>query len=284
MGFVTFIKNIKYLFKYNLKQINNKLININEDVFYSNVSKMIDNLEYELPNNPYDIKKPKIYNFEDTLSILATTKKSFIRFGDGEIRLILNEDIGFQSPNNLLSKRLKQILLNSDDNILVGINYHYYYADLRLFHEYPRIVYRTFVNRIRDEQTKLLDLSKNYCSAGVTCAYTTFKEWCFEDWYNKWKQLWDNKKICIICGDRVFSKIEYNIFDNAKHIEYIYESSQNAFEHYDSLLEKAKQIDKDRIILLILGPTAKVLAYIKQICLQQKKLLVNFLVQTSKLY
>jgi len=35
----------------------------------------------------------------------------------------------------------------------------------------------------------------------------------------------------------------------------------NAFEVYEDLLVKAKQIDKGRLIVIILGPTATVLAY-----------------------
>jgi hypothetical protein len=80
-------------------------------------------------------------------------------------------------------------------------------------------------------------------------------------YFERIKEIWRNRDITIICGKTVFDAIEVNIFDCAKSIEYQYAPSLNAFEIYDDLLMKAKQISKERLVIVILGPTATVLAY-----------------------
>lgn len=75
------------------------------------------------------------------------------------------------------------------------------------------------------------------------------------------KTVWANKDIAIICGESVFNEIEYNIFDAANTVEYQKAPTVNAFEEYDKIFQNAKKIDINKIIIIILGPTAKVLAY-----------------------
>lgn len=262
MGLRKLIRNIKYLSKINLKDNILKTSNyITQENFDKAINNTIESLKYEIPNNLWNIKKPNIIDYNDTLDILCNTNKSIIRFGDGEIIIINKGSIGFQEYDEVLSNKLKEILISNDNNILIGINYHYYYPSVDLLHDYVKYVYRSFVNDFRDNLNKFIDINKQYYTAGITCMYTTFKEWDFEYWYNKFRTIWNNKNITIICGDRIFKNIKYNIFDNAKNIEYLYIPSINAFSQYNDILEKSKTINKDNIIIIIAGPTAKVLAY-----------------------
>lgn len=64
-----------------------------------------------------------------------------------------------------------------------------------------------------------------------------------------------------MCGETVFNNIDYNIFDNSKSIEYIYAPSKNAFDKYEEILEKSMKHSKDKLFIIILGPTANILAY-----------------------
>ena len=73
--------------------------------------------------------------------------------------------------------------------------------------------------------------------------------------------MWRDNDITVIAGDRVFKNIRYNIFDCAKSIEYIYAPTIDAFNVYDEIFKKARSIDKNRLVCIILGPTATVLAY-----------------------
>ena len=88
-----------------------------------------------------------------------------------------------------------------------------------------------------------------------------FNDYDFHRYFEKIKDIWRNKDIVIVCGDGVFNNIENNIFDCASSIEYVYCPTTNAFAKYDEILSRLKQLDKSKLQILILGPTATVLAY-----------------------
>ena len=75
------------------------------------------------------------------------------------------------------------------------------------------------------------------------------------------QKLLQGKDVTVICGEGVLDKLQYNALDVCKSVDYIYGSSMNAYSEYDKLLEHAKKIDKSRLVLVILGPTAKVMVY-----------------------
>ena len=52
-----------------------------------------------------------------------------------------------------------------------------------------------------------------------------------------------------------------DLLDNAKSIKRILGPSRQAFSKYDEILDEAKKLDKDVLILLALGPAATCLAY-----------------------
>ena len=258
-----FFKNIRFLFKNSLKSLNKEaskeLKRING--FELDCMRMVDNIIYELPDRLHLISKPKIKNFSETLDNLVSSNSSIIRFGDGEIILIKGGDIGFQSNSEVLKLRLKEILQSNESNILIGINYHYYYADLRDFNEYPKYVYRTFVSDIRNYLSTIINFDTQYYSAGITSPYQMFKNYDFEQHYDKLMSLWRDRDVAIICGDKSFENISYNIFDCASSIEYQYCPFSNAFTNYDDIFNRACGINKSKLIIAILGPTAKLLAF-----------------------
>lgn len=81
------------------------------------------------------------------------------------------------------------------------------------------------------------------------------------EWFNKIKKVWDNKEIVIIEGEYSKLGIGNDLLKNSKSIQRIIAPSENAFDKYDLILESAKKINKDKLILIALGPTATVLAY-----------------------
>ena len=83
----------------------------------------------------------------------------------------------------------------------------------------------------------------------------------FKEHYSYIQQIWNNKDIALICGRNVFKNIQYNIFNTARSIEYIYAPTTDAFNTYNTIIQEAKKINKNKLILLILGPTATILAY-----------------------
>jgi hypothetical protein len=80
-------------------------------------------------------------------------------------------------------------------------------------------------------------------------------------YFNKIRSIWENRDVTIIQGEGITRNFRFDIFDNVKSVEYIYGPSENAFSEYEYLLTTAKNIDKSRLVIIILGPTATVLAY-----------------------
>ena len=75
------------------------------------------------------------------------------------------------------------------------------------------------------------------------------------------KKIWDKKDVVIIEGEQSRLGIGNDLFDNMKSIQRIICPSENAFEIYDKIYNEALKIDKNKLVLLALGPTATVLAY-----------------------
>ena len=77
----------------------------------------------------------------------------------------------------------------------------------------------------------------------------------------KLKKLWDKKDIVIIEGEYTRFGIGNNLLNNAKSIKRIICPSENSFNVYDIILKESIKIDKKKLILIALGPTATVLTY-----------------------
>lgn len=74
----TFINNIRYLARYNLKEMDRKIQS------FPNLSNFAELLCDEIKNDFDKIEPPNVKTSFETLQILLETQKSFIRFGDGE--------------------------------------------------------------------------------------------------------------------------------------------------------------------------------------------------------
>ena len=81
------------------------------------------------------------------------------------------------------------------------------------------------------------------------------------EYVKKMKKIWDKKDVVIIEGEQSRLGIGNDLFDNMKSIQRIICPSENAFEIYDKIYNEALKIDKNKLVLLALGPTATVLAY-----------------------
>ena len=79
MSLKTFLNNIRYLFRYNLKEVSKNI-----DITNSH----IDFLKYELKAGWDKVFVPKILNSYETIKHLKENKVSLCRFGDGEFNLL----------------------------------------------------------------------------------------------------------------------------------------------------------------------------------------------------
>ncbi len=203
---------------------------------------------------------PKIATIDETIDILINEKKSICRFGDGELNLINGKSIPFQTFDNKLQARLIEVLSSTDNQVLIGIPAIAFYSVSNVS-DMNKSFWQKKGKRFRKVLLPYIDINRQYYPAEVTLAYSYYKNYNMETYFAKFRRIWNNKDIVIITGETVFNKITCNIFDNACSIEYIYGSGSDAYAEYDKLLAKALCIDKNKLIIAILGPTAKPLCY-----------------------
>lgn len=157
---LTFLNNLRYLGRYNLKEMDIKHP-LSDD-------ELIDEAVYEAQS--YEIKKPIIMDVEKSREFLLTSGNSLARYGDGEIVVMGGEGIAFQEYDKRLADRLKEIIRNKQENLSVGLSSFFYYtqniADIksalvRRYHRFEALKYRYIM---RD----FIDFSKPYLNASVS--------------------------------------------------------------------------------------------------------------------
>lgn len=257
MNLGRFFKNIAYLTKVDLKKANTKL---NSTVSQELLHDILDNYKYEIAADINQLPKPTFHSFDNCIHNITNHKYSLCRFGDGELNLCQNLSIPFQKASEKLAQRMIEVLSSDIENIMIAVPEHYYSERLNLKEinrRFSRLYSNTYIKIINKHRIK----SKIFYPAEISLAYTFFETYDFEDYFRKISSIWKNKDITIICGKTIFDKIENNIFDCAKSVEYQHAPSMDAFESYDEILTQARTIDKNRLVIIILGPTATILAY-----------------------
>lgn len=203
--------------------------------------------------------KLNILATEETLSLLEKEKVSFLRYGDGEIAIMNGDTIPFQEYDEKLAKRLKKLLKTNKDGLKIGIPYYYLNPEKNL---------NDFVSKFaislaaqRKFLCKNCDKNMTYIDTGITQVYQTYSKYNFKDYYKRMQALLKNRDVTIICGEGVLDRLEYKAYDVCKSVEFINAPSMNAYSQYDELLKAALKTKKNRLICIVLGPTAKVLTY-----------------------
>ena len=208
------------------------------------------------------LKQLKIISPDDTLDEIINKNKSISRFGDGELNLIFGYKIGFQKLNKKLSKRLYEVLQTNEKGLLIGM------PDILDFDNSDKFINdckKYWAKWIKKNIFKLiLILNKNltYYSSFITRFYVIYKDKSkIAKYVEKLKKIWDKKDIVIIEGQKSRLGVNNTLFDNVKSIKRILCPSINAFNLYNKIIKAALKIEKNKLFLLALGPTASILAY-----------------------
>lgn len=199
---------------------------------------------------------PTVLSEEETLRQLVDERKSICRFGDGEFKLIVGErHKSFQDVNQRLNERMLDVLKSNHPDILIGIH------PVRSFDKLTRI-WRKFIIRIGKEVLALLDLDRVYPSMGVFRELPGDDKDLFDQRIAAIKRLWQGRKVLFVVGKNSRFEFLEELFDNVESIDYVYGPPKNAFAEYDQILADVKTYSSDDyLVLLVLGPTATVMAY-----------------------
>jgi len=199
---------------------------------------------------------PAVWSEEETIQHLLENKSSICRFGDGELKLMVGEKHkSFQDVDHSLNSRLIEVLNSNVPNILVAIH------PVRDFDSLGRI-WQKFIIRIGSPVLNLLDSNRSYPSMGVFRGLPKNTKENLVNRILKIKKLWEGRKILLVVGENSRFTFEEELFNNVESVDYVYAPAKNAFEVYDEIVNKVKQYNKDEyLILIVLGPTATVMAY-----------------------
>ena len=204
--------------------------------------------------------EPEVKNEIDTINDIITNKKSIIRFGDGELKLVRDEncslDLGFAKNSNRMRNTLIEIL-NNDDEVYVAIlniykgNIH----KLRCIEDRnDNDWYLSFLER-HYECLKYYKPSKQYYSAFIFRPQFPIGL-LNEEYINLFKKIWENKKICII-NNNEYIKYE-SIFNNVVDCKFIKCKERNALDDDELIMNQSLQLDKDVLFIIMAGPAAKI--------------------------
>lgn len=248
---INFKKNISFLLKNNLRVFLEKSID-------ENLNNFIENIKYEIDELPI---KPIIKTVDATIEELIKSEKSITRFGDGELQLINGIDIPFQKYCPEIQKKLTEILNSNDENFMVAIP-KVLYSDLTNANFIAKNFWRKNGKYFREILDKYINYNQVYFSAESSICYALYQKYNFDEYFFNIRKIFQNQNIILIANEDIFTNIKFNIFDQVKNLEHIIAPKKNAFFDYDVILKNALSSSlKDAFFVIILGPTATILAY-----------------------
>ena len=208
------------------------------------------------------IDKYKILNDDETVNLIINNHKSIARYGDGEFKWIIGmKQKNIKKDDSILRKKLISVLTENNDNLLVGIPS--FLNDMSKFTIKSKKYWKLFLYKSYNKIKKYLRKDKIYCDSYITRPYMDLKDKNKKDVekrFDNLKKIWNKKDIIIVEGEYSRLGVNNDLFDNSKSIKRIICPSENAFEKYNQILNSIKQMPKDNLIMLSLGPTATVLA------------------------
>lgn len=206
---------------------------------------------------------PKVMDSFKTIEAIKSGK-SLSRFGDGELGIISSgRNIGFQSADNRLGMELKRVLQSDNDNCMIGLpdifdGMENRKLESRLFWTYTLV-------RNWKKWRRLIKSDKVYADTQATRFYINYTDSAFsEKIVEKWKEVWSNRHVLVVEGEKTKLGIGNDLFGNVRSMERILCPAHNAYAAYNDILKAITSRytpEKNFLILLALGPTATVLAY-----------------------
>lgn len=204
--------------------------------------------------------KVNIKSTEETIDKIVNERYSLARFGDGELEIIYDGRITYQQRDEKLKRRLIEIIQSMEKDILIALPKPI--IDTEILTEEARCFWNEHASLNRHRWYKVINRSKTYYDTQITRLYMDHKDKNKSKiLFSKIKKLWEDRDIVIIEGEKSRLGMGNDLFINARSIQRILAPSTNAFSKYDEILEKATNVNKNKLILVALGPTATVLAF-----------------------
>lgn len=195
----------------------------------------------------------------ESLQYIKENGSSVARFGDGEIDVITGHSIPYQSYDPDLAQLLKGILqIPSGPDLLVCLpdvfdKRERYNHNAAIFWESHFKKYGFFyLETCRSPWYGSTFLSRPYIDLVDKSQSAVY--------FTAIKELWQGRDVLLVEGETTRSGLGNDLFAGAGSVSRIVGPSKNAFTYYDELMAEIIHHGQDKLVILMLGPTAKVLA------------------------
>lgn len=205
--------------------------------------------------------KVKIKSLVETIDDILIHKKSISRFGDGELRSMLNKGNDVYQPQSPeLSKRLKEVLSSDLDNLIIALPGPLCSVKIEILDS--KFFWIRLINLYGNLISEYVDPKRVYGNQGISRFYLGLKDKRLSvQILEKLKKIWDEREILIVEGEFSRMGVGNDLFENAAGLSRLLCPAEDAFAKYDEILDASKKYGKDKLILIALGPTAAILSY-----------------------
>lgn len=170
------------------------------------------------------------------------------------------EDAPYQKYDPELASKMEKIILKGSHNhILVCLPD--VFKNMKRYNQAARnFYYEDFFYQNRKLLKKIQDTHNEYGSTFISRPYMDLAEKSLAGkYFNKLKLLWDNKDILIVEGKYSRSGEGNDLFSNSNSISRILVPPRDAFRKINLIESAIKQNAENKLILLMVGSTAKVI-------------------------
>lgn len=202
-----------------------------------------------------------VATIDETMDMLLSTDCSMSRFGDGEYKVMVGGKNGFQKSDPELAVRLREVLLKCDTpGLLVCVPN--VVKEMEIRSDAAKRFWQGFMADYGASWTSMLKQDGKYYNAHVTRLYMDYlKPELSKKWYERIQELWKEKDLLIVEGEKTRMGAGNDLLAGAKSIRRCICPSHSAFSEYDKILQTVRSIWKGELVLIALGQTATVLAY-----------------------
>lgn len=198
----------------------------------------------------------KVQSIDETIDELLNTEKSLVRFGDGEMTMMMGKNLQLESHQQQLADSMKRIIGYEHKDLMVAICN--IFGSLDIYRKESQEFWKDHLIVRRKEYMKLCDTSKNYGNATISRCYYMYqdKSKC-EQQFQQIRQIWKDKEIIVVEGTRTHNGVGNDLLDTAKSVKRILGPSKDAYLKIDQIFEECCKYSKDHMVLISLGAAAK---------------------------
>ena len=209
----------------------------------------------------YFFPKITVLSSIDTLEKIQKTHCSCVRLGDGEFGILRGiAGPGFQKTSDTLRRGLYDVLTNGNEKILLCVPEAFQYNKLHSYTKRARYHWIAIMCKFFPYLRHNLRKDYSYGNALVSRPYVDQKDkGVATEVFHGFKKNFSDRDLIIVEGEKTRFGVGNDLLSGAKSVRRIIAPAKNAFDKYKEIYAEAIRQPRDSLVLVALGPTAKLL-------------------------